>query len=467
MKDIKTTADAEFAAKLEEMRAREALERDAAYAGIAREYGDEVADALRAHMSIYDVRFYLWLADLYYPGEYDEAGNPKGGGFYYSNSARDNEGYLIDVESTGQALGFLASSGMLKNFKEQIPERMQKEMVAFALSLQDPEDGYFYHPQWGKNISIGRQSRDTGWATGSVILRFGYQPYWNAPNGVKGIYGEPGRSTADQVEQTGTTTNLEKWPERLRTLENWENYLRGYESEIHTRSYSIGHTVAEQGGQIKQRDAEALANGEPTGYVELTRKYFDGWQNPENGLWEDDVTYNSINGLMKISAIYVSLGLPLAYPDKALRSAARMAALVGPDSNGKQATGSVDVYNPWIAISRIFKIMSTCGRDDEIPALRAELVSRAAEMIRVTTDKTLKFRKEDGSYGYTWTYSPKRSQDAPVAVPETVEGDVNGGTIALVGVTNNMLVALGISGISIYAPSDFEVFIKRAMEKTL
>ena len=105
--------------------------------------------------------------------------------------------------------------------------------------------------------------------------------------------------------------------------------------------------------------------------------------------------------------------------------------------------------------------MSAHGSDAEVEKLRAELVTRAADMIRVTTKKTIKFRKEDGSYGYTWTYSPARSQWAPVAVPETVEGDVNGGTIALVGVTANMLQTLGISGLTIYAPSDFEVFIRR------
>ena len=112
---------------LEEMKNAEAAERDAAYAKIAKQYGDGVADALRAQYALYDERFYLWLADLYNPGEYDEAGNPKGGGFYYSNSARDTRGYLIDIESTSQALGFLTSSGMLRgygnDYKKAIPEK--------------------------------------------------------------------------------------------------------------------------------------------------------------------------------------------------------------------------------------------------------------------------------------------------------------------------------------------------------
>ena len=457
--------------KLEVMREQEAEERDAKYAEIAATFNQETADALRAHMSIYDERFYLWLADLYDPGEYDEDGNPLGGGFYYSNSARENEGYLIDIESTGQALGFLLSSGMLNDFKKQIPEKMQKEMVAFALSLQDPEDGYFYHPQWGKNISLGRQSRDVGWATGSVLTRFGYKPYWNTPNGVEGIYGEPGVSMTSQLRETSVVeavsrvsaaaTNLDKWPERLRSLENWESYLKEQAANIHTKSYSIGHNVAEQCGQINNRDKEALENGEPTGYAALTAQYFNSWQNPENGLWEDTVTYNSINGLMKISAIYVSLGLEFNYAEAAFESAVEIIMLEDADINGKRANNSVDVYNPWIAISRIFSTLNKHGDSAVVEPLRASLRAQAADMIKVTTAKTVKFRKDDGSYGYTWDYSPEKSQSAPVAVPNTVEGDVNGGTIALTGVTGNMLSALGISGLNIYAPSDLEVFLDR------
>ena len=169
---------------------------------------------------------------------------------------------------------------------------------------------------------------------------------------------------------------------------------------------------------------------------------------------------------MKIMALYNSLGIKLNYPEKAFRAACEVILQRGADANGKEATGSVDVYNPWIAITRIFENIKRFGEPETIELLRKELRERAAEMIRATTAKTLNFRKTDGSYGYTQSFSPQKSQDAPVAVPNTVEGDVNGGTIALVGVTVNMLSALGIEGISIYYPSDFCVFIDRASKRT-
>ena len=460
--------------EIENMRAEEAKATEAAYEAIRAQYGDGVVEALKAHLATYDRSFYIWLANLYDPGEYDSDGNPIGGGFYYSNSARDNAGYYIDLESTGQALGFLASSGMVKNFKNDIPVKMQKEMVAFALSCQSEEDGYFYHPQWGNGITPARRSRDLGWAVGSIITRFGYQPYWDTPNGDKGIYGAPnvnktaaeltsplaGRSAVTAVSDVAPTASyVDKYQPFLRSLDAWKSYLNGLVPQLKTTSYSIGHNLAEQSKQIAMRDTEAAAHGEPTGYVEAVTKFFNDNQNPENGLWEDEVSYNSINGLMKIMALYNGLKIELSYAEKAVDSAAAIAKLATADVNGKEATNSVDVYNPWCAIERVFTNVKNFGEAGRVDAMQDQLRANAEEMIRVSTAKAKKFRKDDGSFGYTWNYSPANSQSAPVAVPGTVEGDVNGGTIALVGITGNMLNALGITGLSIYHPSDLKIFL--------
>ena len=448
------------------MRESEAIEREDVYAKITAKYGEGVTDALKAHYSLYDERFYLWLADLYDPGEYDKNGNPLGGGFYYSNSARDTSGYLIDIESTNQALSFLLSSGMLRgydnDYKKAIPEKMQKEMVAFALSLQSPIDGYFYHPQWGTSITAGRLSRDMGNSV-SLLARFGYKPLYNTPGGAEGSLGTPSRVSAASDDNSEGSI----WPERLRTLESWKAYIDSFEDEMATESYTIGHNVAEQSAQIKNRDTEAKKNGEPSGYVEYVQKFFDRHQNPENGLWDKTVSYRSVNGLMKIMAIYNWLELPLNYAERAYASAVEIVKLVGADVNGKLPTGSVDVYNAWCSLTRINENISKFGAKETVVTLREKLLLDAEEMIRITTKKTAKFIKDDGSYGYTWNYSPARSQGAPAAVPETIEGDVNGGTIALTAVTGNMMSALGISGLYIYYPSDFEVFIKRASERSL
>ena len=98
-------------------------------------YGEEVEAALRDHLAIMGEELCTWLSDLYEPrrcicDNFDSDGNrvcllPKdadgkplctGGGYYYSNSARDTEGFDIDVESTAQVLSFCSTSGLLDGY---------------------------------------------------------------------------------------------------------------------------------------------------------------------------------------------------------------------------------------------------------------------------------------------------------------------------------------------------------------
>ena len=443
--------------ELNEMRAAEAKERDAAYEKLSAELGEDAVDALKAHFAIYDERVYLWVASLYDPGEYDANGNPLGGGFYYTKSAKETDGYAIDIESTEQVFSFLSECGMLRGKRNDVlPEKMIKEVVAFAHSLQSPDDGYFYHKQWGKDIGSSRQSRDLGWAT-HLLSAFGYQPYWNAPDGTKGMYGDPGKKTKSQSE----SINVDKWPDRLKTLEAWEQYLKDFEPEIATRSYPIGHEVAEQRSQIKNRDAEALANGEPTGYVALTEHYFNKWRNKETGLWEDKVAFSSVNGLMKIMAIYEALGLRFEYATEAFESVLKLIALEDTDESGVKLIASTFIYNPWCALSRIFNCLKSQGDTALLDELRARLRKDAARLIRITTKKAKKFQKPDGSYGFRLDYSHSHQQGVPSAVPNTVEGDIDGGLIAVNAVTLHMMIALGIyKTVYIYYPSDLYVFLE-------
>ena len=118
----------------DERKALETEQREEQIAKAAEKLGNAAADALRDHLALANEDFYIWLANLYEPrtcicDNYDESGYrmcllPKdengnylcsGGGFYYCNSARDTEGYYIDIESTRQALSFLTGNGLLSS----------------------------------------------------------------------------------------------------------------------------------------------------------------------------------------------------------------------------------------------------------------------------------------------------------------------------------------------------------------
>ena len=116
--------------------------------------GAAVVAAFKEVYEMYTDSIPAWLGGLY---------DHKTGGFYYSNSARDNEQFLPDIESTNQALNLLLNSGMIDSF-DRLPKAMRDKMAEYVCSLLDPDDGYIYHPQWGKDIVDSRRGRDLNWA---------------------------------------------------------------------------------------------------------------------------------------------------------------------------------------------------------------------------------------------------------------------------------------------------------------
>ena len=82
----------------------------------------EVVDALKNLNAFYDgSKIADWMANLY---------DPEVGGFYYSNSARDTEGFLPDLESTVQLLRWTEANGaFVRPIKEMIPTDMAEKLV--------------------------------------------------------------------------------------------------------------------------------------------------------------------------------------------------------------------------------------------------------------------------------------------------------------------------------------------------
>lgn len=469
-------------------------EQEAGFRKAREMYGEEAEAALREFLSNIDEKLYLWMADLYQPRKctcdnFDEDGNrvcllPRdengkclctGGGYFITNSARDTDGFEIDIESTVQALNFCYTVGLLRgygnDYKKAFPKQMQLDVCAFAKSLQDPEDGYFYHPQWGKDITISRQGRDLSWAT-SILKSFGDMPLYDAKNGTKGSLGAPsGAANGKAEEERGEN---ETWTPQFRTLDAFKEYLTTF--DLKNKSYSSGNTFNAQMGQIKARDHQAILDGEAKdengdgiaedGFIAAFEKHFNAYQNAENGTWEDELHYNATNGLMKIAMVYNAIGIKLNYAENAFKSAIEMALLPVevPDCRGKMTTGSVDVYNPWVAMSTIMTNVKNFGTSDDVARLEKLLRDNVVALIKASTEKMKKFKKPDGSFGYRWDISGSTSQGAHVCPGGVIEGDINGGSIATRGIFSNMTAALGLN-IPMFLPEDFEKYIARIKER--
>ena len=178
---------------------------------------------MKEYFDLYDESLYLWFSGLWDNGI---------GAFYYSNSARDTEWYLPDIESTVQIMRAFASLGLIPNGKmsENIPAWLRDRLVSFTRGLQEKDDGYFYMPQWGKEeITTSRRGRDLYWCVG-FLEELGAEPLY--PTSIS--------------SGTKKATSL---PEHLSSADAFRSYLSGL--DIKKMSYHYGNLLQSQAWQIK------------------------------------------------------------------------------------------------------------------------------------------------------------------------------------------------------------------------
>ena len=87
-----------------------------------------------------------------------------------------------------------------------------------------------------------------------------------------------------------------------------------------------------------------------------------------------------------------------------------------------------------------------------------------ASAIRKTAAKLALFRKDDGSFSYKKNHSSATSQGAPVAVPNTNEGDVNATVIGTNNFTLELFQVLPVSRVPFCLTKERYVFYKLLSE---
>ena len=393
--------------------------------------GKDAVDELRKIYDMFDERMLIWYAGLY---------DPEIGGFYFSNSARDTEGFLPDIESTAQAINFITEiSGICKGEDKgefpitKLPPHLAEKISDFAYNLQD-EDGYFYHPQWGKDVSSSRKGRDCGWSWRMIT-----------PLGRKTKY-------LRATERKGRTDVKVTLPAHLQSIELFEEWVHGL--DMRTKSYSIGNLINSTASQIVAAGPE---------YVKILVDYLNEKQLPENGLWQPEVNYDSVNGLMKFGITYPGLGAVLPYPEKSYESA-RTAIM-----SDEPVTFACQFYNAWAALRCALTSIKTMGDKEKVKQMRAELRHDAAPMIRKTGEKMLKTRCDDGNFAYFSADSGQycsKSQGSPVSPYGVREADVNGNGCSTRGPLRYMFAAFGVDMPPIFTPEDAEFVFELMSART-
>ena len=404
-----------------------------------------LAQAMRELYGIYSNEVIIWFAELYDPGE---------GGFYFSNSGRDTFGYLPDLESTAQALGFLNGSGMFDrnggNWASNLPEEMRKALGDFAYRLQDP-DGYFYHPQWGKNIINSRRSRDLSHGV-SILKSLGISPKYKTITNVGGdvdpaAFLTEGLGSGSAVSAVSKVVAVEGGliPDHLSTPAKFEAYVN--ELFDKNSSYVAGHNLSSQSSEIRARGQE---------YIDITLKVLNERQH-DNGIWQEEINYLGVNGLMKISGVYN--GMKAAIPNAEAAASAALFAI----TTDEETTSIVQIWNAWAAADRITKNIESYGDRAAAAAIRQRLIDDASSYLEATRDKVIAFRRDDYSFSYSVSGKTSgKSQSADVSVAGTVEGDVNATVIAITSMLNSIYSVMGLESVSVplMTESDRIVFIR-------
>ena len=412
-------------------------------AEVAKRGGDgkEFIKALREHFSIYDEGLLTWLGELY---------DPKIGGFYYSKSGRhtDDPRFLPDIESTNQATNILVQAGLIKSF-DDLPRTMCDKMAEFVCSLQSDEDGYIYHPQWGKNIKDSRRGRDLLWAR-----------HMANKLGIKLPYKTANERLAEAVANSKTEKEkkdaLATLPDCLKSEEAFLEYVKTYDWT--NGGYHAGNNLAAQMDQIVA-----------AGLADCACDFLSSVQNKETGLWGDSVCFGSVNGAFKISYVYNGAKRLMPYAGKV--AIAAMECITRFEEETKHVCS---LYNTWYTVLNVIGNMRRYGDDavqKEADDIVRQLLLRAPEAIRATTKKISEFKKPDGSFSYYKHNTACESQGALVAVPKPEggqpdEGDINATVISAPSITSNIFSALELCdfAIKLYTKDDLKIFLD-AIEK--
>lgn len=422
--------------------------KNAAWAALAENLPERdresIISGLKALYSLFTPDMIVWLANLY---------DPMTGGFYCSNSARDNDGFLPDIESTYYALCFVEDLGLAEmydnDYTKALPEWIKERAANWIYELQD-EDGYFYHPQWPKsyiqeNSRYSRISRD--YNTGRVLLgRFGKE--------LK--YPDTDRKPENKPSQSSPLPQFasdEAFYEHLKML---EGQLEGITDERRAyKFYEFGNSF------------QSTVRFMTENMKDMLEAFFDRHQNPVNGLWSEGLHFDSTNGVHKIAAVYNGIGREIKYVDKMVESTIK---ILNFDPKTTPARYGVDIYNAWSAFPYIYNNIRKFSSGDESArearclAIKSLVFENAEAMIKNTAENVAGFGYPDGSFGYgrNTVGSCGTMQGCPCAIHGAKEGDLDGVSNIMIGLVNCIYGAFELKDciVPIYSERERVTYVK-------
>ena len=431
----------------------------------------EVVAALKLLSKMFDGSAIVdWMANLWEPyvcacGNCAANGEEiacYGGGFYYANSARDYDGFLPDLESTYYIVNWMIRNGAATGkITDYLPEHIQERLLAFVEACHSSSDGYFYHPQWGTNIATDRKGRDYSW--GSSLLS-DLKSVKNRSASVTLTKNNVGLTRPLGVNTEAVISLVAPVDAFDEALENEVAFLEWLKDTTNGDKMFENSAGAHVINAVQDRIIEY-------GYLEVTLDYLDAQQeklfkeqkaaydadpanNPEpTGLWQRNVDYNAVWGLLKFATFYSNGNREIKYAEYAMKTCVGCIMIDADEGGGYHMN---DVYNQWSSASNLINNAKT-HNPAILPTLYAIASANVTEMMQKTVAKLAKFIQADGSYGYNQGTSAPSVYGTQVSLG-LPEGDVNATNLAT-SMYRSVFTVLGLDVIPLCDYRDGERFV--------
>ena len=453
----------------------------------------DVYNALRELSEYYDMDKMLgWFANLW---------DDEIGAFYYSASARDNEPFLPDIESTNQAIGWMTNNNLL-NSKNDLPNDIKLKIINFAKSMQSSSDGYFYHEQWPKGIdklNVDRYGRDLSWATSIITtltadsdgdgIEEKHYPNWCTPSGVKCSLHKDGGScnfasaTLSSGEGIGNVVLMSSGALTAGLCANVSAAVSRVESSAnivavasakpdYSSSAAFIKWLEDTNTNIKESSGNAqMINAQQDmiisrGYCDELLDFLDRIQeeiyeeqiaNGEtpSGLWQYSAKYGAVWGLLKYTPFYndSKYGRELKYAEEIVATCLEVIML---PADGKFQAN--DIYNQWMGMQSLLNNVKKYN-PDKLDDLYAMVRENASDYVENSIAKLEYFRSDEGSFSFLSTgCSQSKLYGTPMSLGAR-EGDVNA-TVLLCSMYRCMFSCMGYDVINLGNLADGERLIE-------
>ncbi len=429
---------------------------------------DEAASALVSELkkfcSIfnYDYEIVKWLANLY---------DPITGGFYYSNSARNNDGYLPDLDSTYKALiiSNLIAEGYGRSLKDFLGEKITNNIISFVRNMQDSKDGYFYHPQWSSALINKNSERKDSDATAAVnILQlFNESPTYDAPSGVKGNGAVSAVSSLTAPLCAGCAAALSRViavnendiyiPPHLRSDTAFISYLE--ELKIRSDTTAVCNTLFAEISLYRERDKTLEQEGASYRLTDLVMEYIKKYQNSASGLWTSgETSFKEIAELTDVVKLCSALG-------KEVPRYGRIINTIADFMSFEEDTEDITIISrSWSSLAAVVENALEYGIKFDVNFSLRTLYLRFGDLIKTTGELLSGFKKEYGSFSVSRDGGDAEYLGMPVSPIRIEEGNINGTFYVLNEIYLSVFKVLNIGYVPIFETADRMMFRKTLLD---